>query len=115
MSLHYFELPKLPDTPEPSDEQKLWLKLFKAETEEELKQLEELGVPVMEQAIDAYRSVSATSEFKELERLRFLARHNEASAPAHARREGVLAEREKWQSALAEKDTVLAKQVAAMA
>ncbi|GHV48899.1 hypothetical protein FACS1894204_13400 [Synergistales bacterium] len=41
----------------------------------------------MEEAIGAYRSVTATDEFKEIERLRTLARHNEASALGHARRE----------------------------
>ena len=87
MSLHYFELPKLPKEISADDEQRLWLLLFKAETEEELKKIEALGVPVMKQAIKAYRHVSATNEFKELERLRFLAKSNEASALGHARRE----------------------------
>ena len=56
----------------------------------------------MEQAIGAYRTVTATDEFKELERLRSRARHNEASALGHARREGIAIgaeqEREKWQA-----------------
>jgi hypothetical protein len=34
----------------------------------------------MEQAVKAYRHVSASGEFKELERLRAIARQNEASA-----------------------------------
>jgi len=78
----------------------LWLSLFNAETEEELKQIEALEVPIMKEAIGAYRHVTATAEFKELERLRSRARHNEASALGHARRE----EREKWQGVVAEKD-----------
>ena len=89
MCLHYFELPKLPKDICADDEQKLWLSLFKAETEEELRKIEALGVPVMKQAIKAYRHVSATNEFKELERLRFLAKSNEASALGHARRQGM--------------------------
>jgi len=129
MSLHYFELPKLPDAVEPSDEQRLWLKLLRAQTEEDLREIKDLGVPIMEQAINAYRSVSATSEFRELERLRFLARANEASALKHAKREAELAEREKWQgvvtglkgemagkdAALAEKNAALAEKNAALA
>ncbi|MDR0570185.1 MAG: Rpn family recombination-promoting nuclease/putative transposase [Clostridiales Family XIII bacterium] len=79
-SLHYFELPKLPEVVSADDELKLWLALFKAETEEDLKQIEEMGAPVMEQAIGAYRRVTATEEFKEMERLRSRARHNEAAA-----------------------------------
>jgi hypothetical protein len=65
----------------------------------------------MEQAIGAYRSVSATKEFRELERLRELARHNEASALANARRE----ERAKWQGVVTEKDAALADKDAVLA
>jgi predicted transposase/invertase (TIGR01784 family) len=104
MCLHYFELPKLPEVVNAEDELKLWLALFNAETEEDLAKIEALGVSVMTQAIGAYRHVSATEEFKEIERLRSRARHNEASALGHARRE----EREKWQGIVAEKDAALA-------
>ncbi len=42
----------------------------------------------MQEAIGAYRQVAATDEFREIERLRSLARHNEASALSHARSMG---------------------------
>ena len=83
--MHYFELPKLPKTVNADDGLQLWLTLFKAETEEDLKQIEALGVPIMEQTIHAYRHITARDEFKELERLRSRARHNEAAALRHAR------------------------------
>ena len=86
MSLHYFELPKLPKTISKDEEMKLWLALFKAETEEELKQIEALGVSVMEEAIVAYRSITAAPEFREMERLRSKARHDEAQALWNERR-----------------------------
>jgi predicted transposase/invertase (TIGR01784 family) len=108
MCLHYFELPKLPEVVSAEDELKLWLALFKAETEEELERIKALGGAVMTQAIGAYRQVSATNEFKEIERLRSRARHNEASALGHARRE----EREKWQGIVADKDTKIAELLA---
>jgi predicted transposase/invertase (TIGR01784 family) len=44
----------------------------------------------MAQAVEAYRHVSATTEFRELERLRAKTRRNEASALGNARREGEL-------------------------
>ena len=113
--LHYFELPKLPKTINADDELKLWLKLFDIKTEEELKQIEEMGVPIMEQVIGAYRHVSATDEFKELERMRSRARNNEASALGHAWREGAAEERTKWQGVVAEKDAALADKDAALA
>jgi len=118
MSLRYFELLKLPAAIDIHDESELWLRLFKAETEEDLQQIEALGVPIMEQAIKAYRHISATDELKEIERLRSLARHNEAAALRCAREE----EREKWQplvtaqaAALVEKDTALVEKDTALA
>ena len=93
------------------DELKLWLALFKAETEEELQQIEAMGVPIMEQAINAYRHITTTDEFREAERLRSLARHNEAAALRHAAE----AEREKWQGVVAEKDAALADKVSEIA
>ena len=117
--MHYFELRKLPKTVTKDDRLKLWLSLFKAETEEELKQIEALEVPEMSQAIEAYRSVTADEKFKELERLRSRARHNEASALGNARREGIeigsIAEREKWQVVVADKDATLAAKDAILA
>ena len=86
--LHYFELPKLPKIVNSDDELKLWLTLFNAKTEEDLAKIEALEVSVMNEAIEAYRHVAATDEFKEIERLRYRARHNEASALRHARNEG---------------------------
>ena len=64
----------------------MWLTLFDAKTEADLAKLEAMEVPVMKQAIGAYRHVTATDEFREIERLRSRARHNEASALGHARR-----------------------------
>jgi hypothetical protein len=104
-------LPKLPKTVSAEDSQKLWLALFSAETEEKLKQIEALGVSDMEQAIGAYRNITATDEFRELERMRTLARHNEAAALGNARRE----ERAKWQDIVADKDAALADKDAALA
>jgi predicted transposase/invertase (TIGR01784 family) len=80
----YFELSKLPEVVAGDDELKLWLALFNAKTEEELNKLKNIGGEIMAQAVMAYRHVSASGEFKEMERLRVLARHNEASALANS-------------------------------
>jgi predicted transposase/invertase (TIGR01784 family) len=111
MVMHYFEVRKLPKEVDAEHELPLLLSLFRARTEEDLKQLERLGVPVVTQAIEAYREVTVSPEFRELERLRELARHNEASALAHARRK----EAEKWQSVVADKDERLAEKDARIA
>ena len=72
----------------------------------------------MKQAIHAYRHVTTTEEFREMERMWSRARHHEAAALHHAAE----VEREKWQgvvaeqaAALAEKDGLLAEQAALIA
>ena len=65
----------------------------------------------MEKTIEAYRHITTTDEFKEKERLRSLARHNEAAALRYATE----VEREKWQSVVADKDAALADKDAALA
>ena len=87
MSLHFFELKKLPKEINSNNMLLLWLSLFKAETEEELKQIESMEVPIMNQAINAYHHITVTPEFREAERLREMARHNEAAALRNARNE----------------------------
>ena len=87
MGFHFFELPKLPDDVDEDDMLLLWLSLFKAETEEELEKIKEMEVPVMSQAINAYYTITASSEFCEKERLRAKARHDEAQALYNARKE----------------------------
>lgn len=87
MGFHFFELPKLPSDVGEDDMLLLWLLLFKAETEEELEKIKEMEVPVMSQAINAYYTITASSEFREKERLRAKARHDEAQALHNARKE----------------------------
>jgi len=100
MSLHYYELPKLPKLLNADNAKELWLKLFQADTEEELNEIEALEVPVMSEAVNAYRRVVSSSELREIERLYSKARHNEAAALRHAKNE----RDEHWQGVVAEKD-----------
>ena len=95
-----YELPKLPQTVIADNYSELWLSLFRAKTEEDLAKLEALEVPEMREAISAYRHVTVTPEFQELERLRTKARHDEAQALYNAEKK----EREKWQGIVSEKD-----------
>jgi len=105
MGLYFYELGKLPKEVTADDMRLLWLTLFKADTKEELAKIESMEVPVMEQAIKAYHQITADSEFREMERLREIARHNEAAALRHARDE----ERELWKNVVADKDAEIAR------
>jgi len=118
MSLHFFELLKLPaDELNINNKLLLWLALFKASTEEELEQIKALEEPTMEQAISAYQRISASPEFRELERLRSLSRHDEASALGEAEERGEKRgeergekrEREKWQGVVADQAAEIEK------
>lgn len=89
MGFHFFELRKLPEEIGDKDALLLWLSLFKAETEEDLEKIKGMEVPAMEQAINAYYSITASPEFHEIERLREKARHDEAQALRHAVQQGI--------------------------
>ena len=115
MSLHYYELPKLPDSVSANNIRELWLKLFEAETEEDLEKIEALGVPIMTEAVQAYHHVATSSEFRERERLWSKARHDEAQALYNAKNQGAEEEREKWEGIVAEQGAALAEQGAALA
>jgi predicted transposase/invertase (TIGR01784 family) len=87
MSLYFFELPKLPKAVAADNDLLLWLALFNAQTEDDLKKIEELEVPIMKEAIGAYRAITVSDEFREAERQWERARHNEASALLSVRRD----------------------------
>jgi len=114
---HFFELPKLPDIDsiDTTSELDLWLALFDADTEEDLEKLVTRGGEVMSQAVEAYRGITATEEFKYLEYLRSKTRHDEAQAINNAKRQGAKQEREHWQGVVAKKDTALAEKDTALA
>jgi hypothetical protein len=63
-----------------------------------------LEVPIVTQAIGAYREITVSPEFREIERLRADARHNEASALQHAAEIATEIADERWQSIVADKD-----------
>ena len=120
--LHFYELPKLPPLDSKDSNRDLWLKLFNAKTEEELTEIEKLEVPIMSEALQAYRHVAASDEFIRMERMRSKTRHDEAQALRNAERRRderwqvvvaeVIAERD---TVIAEKDTTIAEQGTALA
>jgi hypothetical protein len=68
------------------DKLELWLRLFDAEHEEDLKAIEAMEVPKMTQAIRTYRKITGSPEFQKFERMREDARNNEAAALHNAER-----------------------------
>jgi len=111
MVLHYYELPKLPPLDNTDNGRDLWLQLFNAQTEEDLNRIEEMGVPVMSEAIAAYRHVAASDEFIQKEKMRSKARHDEAQAIGNAERRRDA----HWQDVVAIKDATIADKDATIA
>ena len=109
--LHFFELKSYRRLQTQNSGKELWLSLFNAKTEEDLAKIEAMEVPIMSTALQAYRHVAASDEFKERERMRAKARHDEAQALRNAQRQ----RDEHWQSIVGEKDTALAEQAALIA
>jgi predicted transposase/invertase (TIGR01784 family) len=110
MAIHCYEVRKVPRDPDVKNELEMILSLFRARTEEELSKLEEKGVSIVSEAIGVYRDIMASNEFKEIERLRLRAGHDEATALEAARQK----EREKLQRVLANKAAALADKDAAL-
>jgi predicted transposase/invertase (TIGR01784 family) len=88
-SLYFFELPKIPKDIEGENFLELWLNLFNANTEEDLAKIAKLGVPIMNQAIDAFKNTASSPAFQEIERMRDKSRHAEASALGNAEERGL--------------------------
>jgi hypothetical protein len=82
--------------------------LFRARTEEELKAIEDKAVPVVNDMIKEYRDITVSDKFRELDRLRERARHDEASAIKSAVESAVDEVNLKWQSVVEAKDKELA-------
>ena len=104
-ALHFYELKKLPPLNSKDSGRDLWLKLFNAETEEELAEIEKMGVPIMSEALQAYRHVAASDEFIQIEKMRSKARHDEAQAICNAERR----RDEHWKSVATENKELRAK------
>jgi len=114
--LYFYELPKLPPLNSKDSGRDLWLKLFNAQTEEELAEIEKLGVPIMSEALQACRHVAASDEFIQMEKMRSKTKHDEAQAIRNAERrrdehwQGVAAENAELRSQLAKLQAQLNKE-----
>ena len=66
-------------------------------------------MPELNQAIDTYQNITASPEFRELERMRAKAQHDEAQALWNAEQKGYHEADEKWQGIVAEMDAEIAR------
>jgi len=113
--LHFFELPKLPKKIDKNDLLLMWLALFKANTEEEFQMIEDMSVSEINEVVTAYRHLSRSPEFRELERQRDKAEMDESSRISYAEERGEARSNKRWKSVVADKDAALANKDATIA
>jgi predicted transposase/invertase (TIGR01784 family) len=117
--IRFIELPKLPPNINKFDRLSMLLNVFNAKTKEDLSEIRKIGGKEVKELINTYYDVSNSSEFEELERLRYIARLEEATALESARNEGkaegIALSDAKWQKVAVEKDAELAEQKAELA
>ena len=110
-----FELGKLPDEIDKENLLELFLRMFKADTEEELEALENLEVDEMTQMVNAYRDIVKSPDYTDLERRRLMGAMDYNQAINNAELRGEARSDVKWQSVVSEKDARLADKDAEIA
>ena len=110
--MHFFELEKLPDEVKKDNPLLLWLKLFKADTEEEIEMIEDVGETEVSEAVTAYRRVLSSAELQEMEFWRSL---NETTALNRAAKKAREETDKKWQCVVDEKNNEIADKDARIA
>jgi predicted transposase/invertase (TIGR01784 family) len=90
LSLRFYELKRLPHGIEDtSDMLLMWLKFFSAKTEEDLGQLQKLGIDVIDEAVSAMTKITQQELFQVQEQRRRLALADYTTGMNRARAEGV--------------------------
>ena len=89
LSIHIFELPKVPKKIDPNDKKQLWMHLIKANSEEALEMLRATtSDPMIHKAIDAVYALNADAELREKIRQRDKAVRDYANDMAVAKDKG---------------------------
>lgn len=88
-SIHFFELKKVGKKVNPNNRRELWMQFLNADSEEEFEVLKQTNVPIMNKAVNVIYDLSEDTKIREMARLREKALHDEASALANAKNEGI--------------------------
>lgn len=88
-SIHFFELKKVGKEVNPNNRRELWMQFLNADSEEEFEVLKQTNVPIMNKAVNIIYDLSEDTKIREMARLREKALHDEASALANAKNEGI--------------------------
>ena len=88
-SIHFFELKKVGKKVNPNNRRELWMQFLNADSEEDFEVLKQTNVPIMNKAVNVIYDLSEDTRIREMARIREKALHDEASALANAKNEGI--------------------------
>jgi len=88
-SIHFFELKKVVGKIDLNDRKELWMRLIKADSEEEFQMLAKTKEPVIEKAVKVIFDMSEDTRIREMARQREKRLHDEASLMQGAKNEGI--------------------------
>ncbi len=69
LALHFFELKKVGGSLNADDRKRLWLQLIKADSDEELRELEKVKVPIIQKSVETVYNLNSDTRVQELARI----------------------------------------------
>ncbi|MCL1913539.1 MAG: Rpn family recombination-promoting nuclease/putative transposase [Eubacteriaceae bacterium] len=82
MSMHFYEMGKLPAAIDLADGMQVWHKILRVESEQGMAELEKIKneVDIVGKTLDGYKKITDSAEYRELERMREKIRFDESNA-----------------------------------
>ena len=87
--IYFFELPKMPKGIDPRNNKEMWMKLIKAEEEEQFNEIRKAGNEVMNNAVRVIYEMRRDEQIKEEARIRQKALNDKINALTVAKEEGI--------------------------
>lgn len=69
LALHFFELKKVGGSLNADDRKRLWLQLIKADSDEELRELKKVKVPIIQKSVETVYNLNSDTRVQELARI----------------------------------------------
>ena len=89
LALHFFELKKVGGSLNADDRKRLWLQLIKADSDEELRELEKVKVPIIQKSVETVYNLNSDTRVQELARIQEEADEMYVSGMYNAEQRGI--------------------------
>ena len=89
LALHFFELKKVGGSLNADDRKRLWLQLIKADSDEELRELEKVKIPIIQKSVETVYNLNSDTRVQELARIQEEADEMYVSGMYNAEQRGI--------------------------